>query len=260
MINLPYLMDIEKIQDYNVWWYGSAVTDKYLGTDGLTKATVEVKKGASLERIYLIMEGLSGRTCIYRFAIRLKRQVDEDIYEWERVRLHLDDYAGRMVFYRESGFSFYNSKSASFDFVVDEIYGKQEKRLVSQFTDYDSVELTFDDLSEIVSNHYSDYYKAFSSVKAVYMIIDGNTGKLYIGSAYGEDGIWGRWSTYVETCHGNNEALVELYNEKGYDYFKKFKYIILHILPMKASSADVIALESMYKDRFLTKTFGLNRN
>lgn len=39
------------------------------------------------------------------------------------------------------------------------------------------------------------------------MIIDGNTGKLYIGSVYSGEGIWGRWVTYATTCHGGNYEL-----------------------------------------------------
>lgn len=36
----------------------------------------------------------------------------------------------------------------------------------------------------MINNQYVDYYEHLSCVKAVYMIIDGNTGKQYIGSAY----------------------------------------------------------------------------
>ena len=105
-----------------------------------------------------------------------------------------------------------------------------------------------------------DYYNALSVVKGIYMIIDGNTGKLYIGSAYGSDGIWGRWSSYAATCHGGNYELQKLYDENGEEYFYKFKYIILQILPMRMSDKEVIEMESKYKNRYLTREFGLNDN
>lgn len=86
----------------------------------------------------------------------------------------------------------YNGSATAKDFIVDEIWGRELHRTVNNFTDYDSIELTFDELQEVIEGHYLDYYKALSSVKGIYMIIDGNTGKLYVGSAYGEEGIWGR--------------------------------------------------------------------
>ena len=92
------------------------------------------------------------------------------------------------------------------------------------------------------------------------MIIDGNTGKLYVGSAYGGDGIWGRWASYAATCHGGNYELQKLYDQYGEEYFYKFKYIILQILPMRMSDKEVIEMESKYKNRYLTREFGLNDN
>ena len=51
------------------------------------------------------------------------------------------------------------------------------------------------------------------------MIIDGNTGKQYIGSAYEEnESLWSRWKSYANTCHGNNIKLMELYDKNGEEY------------------------------------------
>jgi hypothetical protein len=92
------------------------------------------------------------------------------------------------------------------------------------------------------------------------MIIDGNSGKLYVGSAYGPEGIWGRWSTYATTYHGGNEELIKLFNENGEEYFYRFKYLVLQVLPMNLSDKEVIEKESYFKKRFLTREFGLNNN
>ena len=93
------------------------------------------------------------------------------------------------------------------------------------------------------------------------MIIDGNSGKQYIGSAYdNNESLWARWKSYVNTSHGNNQKLKEIYAERGQEYFEKFKFIILQIFPMKASKKEVIEAESRYKKRFLTREFGLNLN
>ena len=92
------------------------------------------------------------------------------------------------------------------------------------------------------------------------MIVDGNTGRLYVGSAYGEEGIWGRWKSYVNTFNGDNSRLKELYKKNGEKYFHKFKYLILQILATKISDKEVIEIEAKYKKRFLTREFGLNAN
>ena len=42
-------------------------------------------------------------------------------------------------------------------------------------------------------------------------LLDKLTGKQYIGSAYGHEGIWGRWTEYMNTNGtGNNKQLEEL--------------------------------------------------
>ena len=56
---------------------------------------------------------------------------------------------------------------------------------------------------------------ALSSISGVYLILDTKTGKTYVGSAYGEGGIWQRWSCYAETGHGRNVELIALLQSKG---------------------------------------------
>ena len=260
-MNLDQLLSLEGITDYNVWWYGVDYIEGYMNDDGLLNDEVEIKKGKPTEdRYYLVMAGINGKKCRYRFALQWTGEANGNFYKMKRVPIKLDEYAGRLILYRESGFSFYNSASSGKNFIVNEIWGKEEHRTVPAFSDYDSVELTYSDLKEVVDGHYPDYYKALSSVKGIYMIIDGNTGKLYVGSAYGVDGIWGRLSTYANTYHGGNTELEKLYNEYGEEYFSKFKYIVLHILPMKISDKEIIDIETKYKNRYLTKEFGWNDN
>ena len=47
----------------------------------------------------------------------------------------------------------------------------------------------------------------FRTQKGVYLITDTSNGKMYVGSAYGENMILGRWKSYVKTGHGGNEGL-----------------------------------------------------
>ena len=86
------------------------------------------------------------------------------------------------------------------------------------FTDYSDFILNFNELKEIITNGYNDWKRMLAGAKGIYLINDSKTGKLYVGSAYGEDGIWGRWSSYVSTNgHGGNKQLRELIQKKD-DY------------------------------------------
>ena len=261
-MNLDQLLGLEDIRDYYVLWYGAEIADDYMDDNGLFDKRVELFKGKPQDenRIYIFVSGIDKKTYRYRFAGRLHPTEDNNMFAFERVEIALDEYSGRLILHRDNGFSFYNSSVTGKEFIVEEIWGKEEDRTVVPFTDYDSVELSFAQLKEVIDEHYPDYYKALSSVKGVYMIVDGNTGKLYVGSAYGEEGIWGRWASYVNTFHGGNYELEKLYNEKGEGYFEEFKYIILQILPMKISDKEIIEIESKYKERFLTREFGWNAN
>ncbi len=262
-MTLADLMKIEEIDDYFVLWYGVEFVDMFLSDEGLKKETIELSKGVDKEfnRVFIILAGINGKKSKYKYAIRLTGKTEDGLYTWERVPLSLDQYCNRLIFKCKRQFSYYNSKNVAGDFNVDQIISVDENRTVETFKDYESVELTYNELKEIVENEYSDYYIPFKSIKAVYMIIDGNTGRQYVGSAYGEkEGLWARWSTYAYTYHGNNLQLKQLYEENGGKYFDKFKYVILKIFPMGISDVEVIDSESRYKERFMTREFGLNSN
>ena len=130
-----------------------------------------------------------------------------------------------------------------------------------RFTDYFDLILTFEELREIVTNRYSDWYRVLSTIKGIYLITDQKTGKLYVGSAYGEDGIWGRWSEYVSTNgHGGNKSLIELIETDEQYAVKYFQFSILMLLPKTVTSDEAIRKEQMFKTKLGTNSFGLNNN
>ena len=130
-----------------------------------------------------------------------------------------------------------------------------------QFTDYFDLILTFNELKEIVNNKYSDWKMVLSAIKGVYLITDTRTGKLYVGSAYGEFGIWGRWSNYVATNgNGGNKTLIELtYADMEYAS-KYFQFSILMILPKTVTAHEAIRKEQLFKRKLGTNSYGLNDN
>ena len=130
-----------------------------------------------------------------------------------------------------------------------------------RFTDYFDLILSFRELQEIVTCQYSDWRSILSAIKGVYLITDTSSGKLYVGVAYGDDGIWGRWSEYVYTNgHGNNVSLKELTDKDPEYALRHFQFSILMLLPKTVTTEMALEKERMYKIKLGTNAFGLNNN
>ncbi|MDR2653187.1 MAG: GIY-YIG nuclease family protein [Prevotellaceae bacterium] len=129
-----------------------------------------------------------------------------------------------------------------------------------RFTDYFDLLLDFNELKEIVLNQYNDWKTVLSVIKGVYLINDTKSGKLYVGSAYGESGIWGRWSEYVTSKgHGGNKMLKKLIDKDG-NYAENFQFSILMLLPKTITPDEAIKKEQLFKRKLGTNSFGLNNN
>lgn len=146
--------------------------------------------------------------------------------------------------------------------------GSNEKPIYAIFPDerkvfagFENLILTYDQLKEIVENKqvYESWHTALSSVYGVYLIMDLVTGKQYVGSAYGADGLLGRWGEYARTRHGNNRLMMELLCTDP-ERYHHFQFSILQILPKTVTNEEVIGLETLYKKKLLTIPFGLNDN
>ena len=128
------------------------------------------------------------------------------------------------------------------------------------FTDYFSFILDFQQLTEIINGRYKDWKNMLSATKGIYLITDSITGKQYVGSAYGVDGIWGRWSEYVKTNgHGGNKSLKELILEDK-NYGNNFRFSILMLLPSTVTNKEAIEKEQLFKKKLGTNSFGLTNN
>ncbi len=131
-----------------------------------------------------------------------------------------------------------------------------------QFEGYDNVCLSFDKLERIINRNKSIWINALSNQKAVYLITDTNNGKLYVGSATGNNGmLLQRWSDYVSNGHGGNVELKEIVKQKGFDYVKNnFTYTILENYNSKVKDEYILKRESWWKDVLKTRKFGYNSN
>ena len=129
------------------------------------------------------------------------------------------------------------------------------------FPGHDRINHTFDVLAAAITQDWQDWRGALQYLKGIYVIHDQKTGKSYVGSAYGGDGIWSRLTQYVTSLDGGNKGLRELVGQKGPDHMKQnLRFALLEIMPMKTADEDVLARECYRKDVLLSRQFGLNRN
>ena len=129
------------------------------------------------------------------------------------------------------------------------------------FPGYEDIKHGFHVLENIFRISKVDWKSALEKVKGVYLIADRSNGKKYVGAAYGEFGIWARWSCYMGTGHGYNDELTRLIREKGIAYAREnFVFSLLEYRPMKTDDRVIIARESYWKGVLLSRGFGYNKN
>jgi len=136
--------------------------------------------------------------------------------------------------------------------VIQILPGKFNKDI---FPGYDRVNVSWEELSRVVEKE--TWKTALQNQKGVYLIVDASTGKMYVGSAYGNDMILGRWKSYIKTGHGGNVELKKV----PFDHIKKnFRYSILDTFKSSVDDQIIIDRESFWKETLVTRKFGLNRN
>jgi hypothetical protein len=130
------------------------------------------------------------------------------------------------------------------------------------FPGFENVDLSFEELETLVRNSRPDWMAALAKVKGIYLISDISTGKRYVGSAYGEEGIWSRWCSYVATGHGGNIELRALVSDPTLEYCRKsFRFALLEYRPSSTPDEVIIEREGYWKSILLTRgEHGLNRN
>lgn len=129
------------------------------------------------------------------------------------------------------------------------------------FPGFYSFRMPFAELRSIWRANRSDWSIPLSTVSGIYHILDRETGKSYVGSAYGHGGFWQRWSSYFATGHGSNVGMRELLAEMGTEYSdQSFQISILETLPATLDVETVVQREGHWKEVLGTRRHGLNRN
>ena len=84
-----------------------------------------------------------------------------------------------------------------------------------------------------------------------------SNGKKYVGSATGENMLWGRWKEYIANGNGGNIELKNL----DFSYIQKnFRYSILEIYKSTTDDDAILERESWWKELLMTRQFGYNKN
>lgn len=149
--------------------------------------------------------------------------------------------------------------------VMDELEVVQilnEQYTGNEFPGYENVRLSYPLLKNIVDRQLPGWVDALRNQKAVYLITDTKTGKLYVGSATSQTGmLLQRWSSYAADGHGGNIELQELVKQQGLDYVKEnFQYSILENYNARMDDGYILKRESWWKETLCTRTHGYNKN
>lgn len=130
------------------------------------------------------------------------------------------------------------------------------------FCGYENINHDFHKLETIFKNGKQDWKAALENIRGVYLITDKSNGKRYVGSAYGDSGIWARWASYVGTGHGWNDELTKLIKVEGLEYAREhFKIALLEYRSMKTDDNTIIERENYWKEVFMSRgQFGYNKN
>jgi hypothetical protein len=126
----------------------------------------------------------------------------------------------------------------------------EDSALDAAMPKWDEIELTWEELGILPTR----WKSALSQWRGIYYIFDTSDGKGYVGSAYGESNLLGRWLNYLARGHGGNSLLRQRDP-------RKFRFTILQLVAQNLDARDVIRLEGSWKQRLHTRVpYGLNDN
>lgn len=166
-----------------------------------------------------------------------------------------EKYVGRLIvkFKNKAQTMIRNAES-----VIDECYVSQilpDTFDNDIFPGYEKVNVSWNELSRVVEK--DNWKTALQNQKGVYLMTDISNGKKYVGSAYGEHMILGRWRAYVKNGHGGNVGLKPL----TFAHIKKnFTYSILDIYKSTTDDQVIIEREIWWKEVLQSRKFGYNEN
>ncbi len=107
-----------------------------------------------------------------------------------------------------------------------------------------------------VSSLPNGWQQVLRSVKGVYLLVDIESGKQYVGSAKGADSFLGRWLNYADGGDGGDVALKAAARTGR----RSYQVSVLEVVDENTPDDTIEQIESYWKDKLLSRRFGLNRN
>lgn len=160
---------------------------------------------------------------------------------------HLEQYIGKLIVDWGSGTRSWIQRANSDAGCAKTILELKRAISETQFPGFHKFTISLD---ESLQKLPSSWQAVLKSVRGIYLLTCLRTGKQYVGQASGEDGFWGRWQNYLDSGHGGNEGMKK-HGPSGFQ---------VSILEASSNQEMIDALESLWKDKLLTRTFGLNEN
>lgn len=129
------------------------------------------------------------------------------------------------------------------------------------FPGHDRINHSLAEIQLIVGQARPDWRIALEHMKGVYVIHDQVTGEPYVGSAYGDTGVWQRWSYYAATLHGDNVGLRAHLAAKGEEYYRQnMRFALLEFWSMRTDDQHVLDRETYWKQVLVSRSLGHNKN
>lgn len=168
-----------------------------------------------------------------------------DLYSQQLVEAS-EEYAGRVVIDWGSGTRSWAQRARRQPKPILEIARSFTEEQFPGYTRFVSCLSAIDTLP-------SGWLSALGAARGVYLLTCRRTKEQYVGFATGQDGILGRWLSYVRTGHGGNEGLK---SRDASDY----QVSILEVSGSAATVEEIIAAEELWKAKLQSREMGLNRN
>lgn len=131
------------------------------------------------------------------------------------------------------------------------------------FCGYENIRHGFSDLEHIWTIQKPDWKAALVNLKGVYLVTDISNGRNYVGSAYGDFRIWGRWNDYLlGDGHGGNAGLRNLLRENGGKSYaeRNFRFSLLEYWAREVDDKVILEREGYWKDVLQSRQHGYNEN
>ena len=117
-----------------------------------------------------------------------------------------------------------------------------------RFPGHDWLEIGFAELEALIRADRPDWRGALEHTKGVYLTTNTRTGRLYVGSAFCDQGVWACWGAYVDTGHGGKVEIRALLDGRGLNYCRAhFRFALLESYAACTADNAVLVRENHWK-------------